>query len=539
MSVKKIFFFSYAIIVLGLIIMGGLSILMYKNHKAINASQEKRYQSYLLADELRQSSDDLTRMARTYVVTGDSKYEKIYWDILAIRNGEKSRPEHYEQIYWDLVLTYGAKPHPDGQTMALQQLMQKCGFTNAEFDKLKEAQNNSDGLVKIETIAMHAIKGLYDDGQGNYVKKGEPDPMMAKQIMHDFQYHEHKARIMKPIDGFLAMLNQRTKLEVDENKKTGELLLWMMQIVATFLTFLSISIGIFVSKKIYKRVGGEPSSLADLAKRITEGDMTMKLDTEKKLTGLFAAIQEMVERLHEIISQVKKASDIVAAGSRQLNTKVIQISQGATEQAASAEEISVSMEQMTSNIQQATNNAMLTEKIALKLADNALKSGKSVADAVIALKEIVEKISIIEDIARKTDLLALNAAIEAARAGEYGKGFAVVASEVRKLAERSQAAASEINKLSSSNVEIAEKAGMMLIKLVPDIQKTAELVQEINASSNEQNASADQINNGMQQLDQVIQHNASIAEDMASTSEELSSQADQLLDAISFFKINN
>jgi methyl-accepting chemotaxis protein len=197
------------------------------------------------------------------------------------------------------------------------------------------------------------------------------------------------------------------------------------------------------------------------------------------------------------------------------------------------------MEQMAANIRQNADNAMQTEKIAVKSSKDAQEGGAAVINTVKAMKDIAEKISIIEEIARQTNLLALNAAIEAARAGEHGKGFAVVASEVRKLAERSQSAAAEISDLSSSSVEVAEKAGEMLNQMVPDIQRTAELVQEIAAASKEQDTGAEQVNMAIQQLDQVIQQNASASEEMASTSEELSSQAEQLQDTIGFFKLAN
>jgi methyl-accepting chemotaxis protein len=194
------------------------------------------------------------------------------------------------------------------------------------------------------------------------------------------------------------------------------------------------------------------------------------------------------------------------------------------------------MEQMSSNIKQNADNAAQTDKIAIKSASDGQESGKSVLEAVSSMKEIASKISIIEEIARQTNLLALNAAIEAARAGEHGKGFAVVAAEVRKLAERSQKAAGEINQLSSSTVKTSEVAGEMLGKLVPDIQRTAELVQEITAASKEQDTGAEQINKALQQLEQVIQQNASAAEEMASTTEELTGQSDQLMSALSFFR---
>ncbi len=287
---------------------------------------------------------------------------------------------------------------------------------------------------------------------------------------------------------------------------------------------------------------------------VSEGNLTSEIDVNQKdeVGILIKALNGMISRLRDIVADVKGVAKNVAYGSSQmsegsqnLSTHSEELSQGASEQAASAEEASASMEQMTANIRQNADNAMQTERIALESAKKAGESGKAVTKTVSAMKEIAKKISIIEEIARQTDLLALNAAVEAARAGEYGKGFAVVASEVRKLAERSRKAANEISTLSGSSVDIAEKAGEMLDRLVPDIQKTAELVQEISVACNEQNSGSDQINKAIQQLDMVIQQNASSSEELASTSEELVStsqtladQAELLRHTISFFKVD-
>ncbi len=283
------------------------------------------------------------------------------------------------------------------------------------------------------------------------------------------------------------------------------------------------------------------SEAVAVSNKIAAGHLNVDIEVKNQdETGqLLTAMRNMVERLKQVVSDVKNASDNVASGSQQLSSGAEQMSQGTTEQAASAEEASSSVEEMNATIRQNADNASQTEKIALKSSSDAQESGKAVSETVGAMKEIAAKISIIEEIARQTNLLALNAAIEAARAGEHGKGFAVVASEVRKLAERSQTAAGEISHLSASSVEVAEKAGQMLAKLVPDIQKTAELVQEISAASKEQTSGADQINSAIQQLNQVIQQNAGAAEEMSSTAEELSSQAEQLQGTISFFKVGD
>ena len=279
------------------------------------------------------------------------------------------------------------------------------------------------------------------------------------------------------------------------------------------------------------------NEVTKLAQEIAGGNLMVTAKERSAQDELMRALAAMVGKLTEVVNEVKTAADNVASGSQEMSGSSQKMSQGATEQAASAEEVSSSMEQMVSNIKQNADNAQQTEKIALKAAQDAREGGNAVTETVQAMKEIATKISIIEEIARQTNLLALNAAIEAARAGEHGKGFAVVATEVRKLAERSQLAAGEINTLSGTSVEIAEKAGEMLTKIVPDIQKTAELVSEINAASNEQNAGAEQINKAIQQLDKVIQENAASTEEMASTCEELSSQGEQLQDTIGFFRI--
>ena len=277
--------------------------------------------------------------------------------------------------------------------------------------------------------------------------------------------------------------------------------------------------------------------VADLARKLSEGDLRMEVKPRSEDDVLLISLKEMVERLNNVVMEVQSGASNMASGSEQLSASAQSLSQATTEQAAALEESSASMEEMASSISQNADNARQTEGIAVKAAGDARESGEAMIQTVSAMKEIAQKISIIEEIARQTDLLALNAAIEAARAGEHGKGFAVVAAEVRKLAERSQRAAAEINTLSSSSMAVTESTGALLNRLVPDIQKTAELVQEISAASTEQNSGAIQVNKALQQLDQVVQQNASASEELSSTAEELSSQAEQLQSVISFFQV--
>ncbi|MDO8608642.1 MAG: methyl-accepting chemotaxis protein [Phaeospirillum sp.] len=276
--------------------------------------------------------------------------------------------------------------------------------------------------------------------------------------------------------------------------------------------------------------------IAGIADQLAGGDLTVKVVPLCDEDALGIALKSMVDKLSGVVGETVNAVQNVAAGSEQLSSGAEQLSQGATEQASATEQAASSMEEMAANIKQTADNASQTEKIAHQSAKDAQTSGDAVGRAVTAMQTIAEKIGIVQEIARQTDLLALNAAVEAARAGEHGRGFAVVASEVRKLAERSQAAAGEINALSTETVKVAQEAGQMLSKLVPDIKRTAELVEEITAACREQDVGANQVNLAIQQLDKVTQQNAAGAEEMSSTSVELASQAEQLQNTISYFR---
>ncbi|PCK31218.1 methyl-accepting chemotaxis protein [Pseudoalteromonas piscicida] len=311
--------------------------------------------------------------------------------------------------------------------------------------------------------------------------------------------------------------------------------------IAIIISILaSVLIGVVITRSIVKQLGGEPSYAEEVVSRVAQGDMTVEIQlAANDNSSMLFAIAQMVNRLSDVISRVRSATDNLSSASEQMSATSQSLSQSASEQAASVEETSAAMEEMSASISQNNENSKITDGIAEKSATDAIEGGKAVKQTVEAMRQIADKISIIDDIAYQTNLLALNAAIEAGRAGEHGRGFAVVAAEVRKLAARSQSAAQEIGEVAGNSVALAEKAGDLLEEIVPSIQRTAELVQEIAAASAEQTNGASEINTAISQITQATQQNAAASEELSSTSEELTSQATDLQDVMTFFTVDD
>ncbi len=334
-----------------------------------------------------------------------------------------------------------------------------------------------------------------------------------------------------------------SRLSKEESDRESEAVLSGVKSAKTGIMvglLLALVVAVVIAWFVVRSIVGPLAIAMGVLELVASGDLTKVVEVHSKdeIGQMMQGLKGMIGNLSKTVLEISGAAANVASGSEQSSATSQTLSQGASEQAAAAEETTSSMEEMAASIQQNSDNARQTERIASKASEDAKAGGIAVARTVKAMKEIAEKISIIDEISRKTDLLALNAAVEAARAGEHGKGFAVVASEVRKLAERSQTAAGEISRLTSEGVHVADDAGILLTKLVPDIQKTAELVREIAAASSEQSQGIAQVSKALQQLDQVIQQNAAASEELSSSSSELASQAEVLQDAISFFKVN-
>jgi methyl-accepting chemotaxis protein len=500
--------FASVTIIMFLLVIGGVTQRMLTNQKKVTAAEERRYQSRLLADELRQSSDDLTRLARTYVVTADKRYEEQYWAVLDIRNGKAPRPENYDRIYWDFMAADEVKPRPDGRVIPLQQLMEELGFSAEEFAKLKEAQTNSDNLVRMETVAMNAVKGLFDDGFGQFSVKGEPNLEMARQLMHSREYHAEKARIMRPIDEFLEKLERRT---------SGDVQLLVQQAYRLFYTLLALVI------------------LAVLT-----------------LVALCISIFATVVRpIRQVMGELQNTSLQLDAASAQMALSNQTLSSGASELAASVEETSASLEEMSSMIQATAENCLRAKALASETRLFAEGGSGMMGEMVEAMAEIdsstaqVAKIvKDIDEIAFQTNILALNAAVEAARAGKAGEGFAVVADEVRSLAQRSAAAA----KATAHKIEVAinstrkgsqctTRVGDSLEQITKKVVATDSLVGEIATAAREQALGVKQINQAIGQMEKVSQGNAANAEETAASAEQVEAEGEVLNELVGHLRV--
>ncbi|HEX2653638.1 MAG TPA: methyl-accepting chemotaxis protein [Xanthobacteraceae bacterium] len=452
----------------------------------LKAVADQRYISYVLADELRQSSDDLTRLARTYAVTGDARYEDQYMQILDIRNGKKPRPIDAHRIYWDFVAADDKKPRPDGITKPLLTLMKEAGFTEAEFGKLEIAKANSDNLVNLEVKAMNAVKGLFPDAAGTYTTRGEPDLKLARELMHSRDYHRFKADIMRPIDEFFVLLDQRTQGAIDQARS------WLdtLGLISNFLMAVAVAVmalsGWLLFIRIMRPLGrvagvmtdmahGRDDAVVEGAERGDEiGDMVRAVDVFRgnamDVKRLRSEQAEAAARAAEVhAAEMNKLADsfetvvgsvvsAVTATSSQLETAATSltstaattqnmagtVAQASDRASAHVQSAASAAEEMAASVNEIGRQVQESSRIASEAVAQAEQTDVRIGELSQAAARIGDVVKLITAIAEQTNLLALNATIEAARAGDAGRGFAVVAQEVKALASQTAKATDEI-----------------------------------------------------------------------------------------------
>jgi methyl-accepting chemotaxis protein len=547
LSIKLLFISAAALVGVALALAAFCVVQLGKAGDAMADAQRARYASYLLADELRQSSDDLTRLARTYVVSGDAKWEQQYLEVLDIRSGKRPRPANYAKIYWDFRAA-GQTPAGTEPAVSLTDLMRQAGFTDAEFAKLEQAESNSNDLVRAETLAMNLVKGLHDEGAGR-TRQGEPDLARARELMHNDDYHAFKARIMQPVNEFLVLLDERTAGAIAAADAVRRQ--WAMWLAASGVLLMLVLAAALVY--VYRSIALALREALVASAHMAEGDLSapMPAGGVREVAVVLRGLSAMRESLVRVVSTVRQNADSVASASTQIAQGNNDLS-GRTEQQASVlQQTAASMEELSATVRQNAERAVQANQLSLNASQVAADGGEAVNRMIETMKgindssrQIAEIIGTIDGIAFQTNILALNAAVEAARAGEQGRGFAVVAGEVRALAQRSAEAAKEIKGLITGSVSQVEQgsalvdhAGRTMGEVVTAIRKVNDIVGEISAASSEQAVGVQEVNASVAQMDQATQQNAALVEESAAAADGLKAQARQLVEAVAVFRL--
>jgi methyl-accepting chemotaxis protein len=511
MSVKAKITTLLTVAILALVLVIGIAFGgLKRSSEGINEIGNNRLPSVQSLQQINEAQTALRSSVRAVVMS------KLHPDTqIAVTEGELKRAEQKMQQIDAAFKIYEPLPQTVEEAVVWKDYLPKWNDWKGKTQQLIELQRTlvrTDDAARRGEILSDIERRLADNREG---------------------FHATEALLDKIIEINIKAGGQA----VESAEASASQALTAMYVASGIAFALLVAFGVFILRSTLRQLGGEPAYVSEVVRKISAGDMTVKVETRQDDTeSMLAAIKAMTERLTSIIVEVRSSAENLASASEEVSASATTLSQNTTEQAASVEQTSASVEEISATVAQNAENAGVTDGIASKSALDAKTGGEAVTETVAAMRKIAEKIGIIDDIAYQTNLLALNAAIEAARAGEHGKGFAVVAAEVRKLAERSQVAAQEISGLADNSVSQAERAGKLLEEIVPSIGKTADLVKEIAAASNEQRGGLNQINSAVLQLSQTTQANASASEELSATAEELSAQAIQLQETMQFFK---
>jgi methyl-accepting chemotaxis protein len=428
--------------------------------------------------------------------------------------------------------------------------MQQAGFTEAEFAKLKEAQGNSDELVHTETVAMNLVKGLRADDKGAYTVQGDPDLEKARDLMHNADYHRFKAKIMKPVDEFLVLMEGRTSAAVAEARSSTTFWTRVSVAVAVLMALGVLAGTLWARRSVWRLLGAEPQTLAAHLHRVAAGDLRPDAAGTATPGSLLAAVRDMQQAWAAIVQEVRAVSEGIGSASSEIAAGNADLSVRTEQAASNLQQTASAMEQLTGTVRQSADAAVQANRLSSSASAVAAQGGAVVSQVVQTMtdiqsssRRIADIIGTIDSIAFQTNILALNAAVEAARAGEQGRGFAVVAGEVRGLAQRSAEAAKEIKQLIGDSVErvgsgteLVQKAGATMDEIVKSVERVSEVIAGISGAAAEQSSGIGQVNGVVASLDQMTQQNAALVEQNAAASESLKQQARQLAERMARFR---
>lgn len=530
-----------------------LQIRMVRSVTEYSRIYQHTIKSSAIARQYQQNSAFLTQFVRSYVATGDAKYEQAYNDCIAISGGTKPTPINYDRgIYWSIYLGSGKKPSYDGETKSYSNVMKDLNFSKEMFDYLTLSKSRSEELVKLEVQAMEIIKNIPRNPDGSIPDEYKGRQLEAIELVNGKSYEESVEQIMTPINQFFDKLDSDNNLNLQnaagEVKKDTILFFICLFIVGFSVVIFLASLG--------RKIGKNLRLCVSLASEISHGNLTVKIDPSKyrghsEFDSLLSSFDEMVSRLREIITRVLESSREISEAATEIAQGNTDLSSRTETQASHLEETASSMEQIASTIKSSADNSLRGNQM-MQDSEKSVQEAGEIIEATTnnielvfeASNKITDITKIIENIAFQTNILALNAAVEAARAGEQGKGFAVVASEVRNLAQTSQSSVKDITSLiADSNdkiriaTETARKSKEIFMDIEQKIEDTSKIMQDISAMAIEQQAGVDQVNMAVSQMDQSTQQNATLVEQATASSEALMGQAKELVDLMHFFKV--
>ncbi len=546
-------------IIFGIYILAFIFMLIYLQIRiAISVKEYSRiYQhtikSQAIARQYQQNSAFLTQFVRSYVATGDSKYEQAYNDCIAISGGQKATPIDYDRgLYWSIYLGSGNKPSGDGEAKSYSNVMKDLNFSKEMFDFLTLSKKRSEDLVKLEIEAMELIKNIPKTPDGKIPDEYKTVQLEAIELVNGKSYEEKVSEIISPINQFFDVLYQSNNLNLQ--KATSKVKKYnILFFICLFIVGFSV---VILLTYLARRLGRNLSLCMRLASEISNGNLGVKID-ESKIKGnnefslLLNNFHNMIEKLKDIISRVLESSKSISEAATEIAQGNADLSHRTEMQASHLEETASSIEQIASTIKSSADNSVIGNKM-MQDSEKSVQEAGSIIEATTnnielvyeASNKITDIIKIIENIAFQTNILALNAAVEAARAGEQGKGFAVVASEVRSLAQSSQDSAKDITelvnqvyeKISKAN-EIVESQEQLFMGIKEQIEETANIIKDISSAALEQQSGVAQVNKAVTEMDNITQENAALVEESTASSISLYNNAKELQNIVSFFSI--